>query len=45
MFGITNYAGLIVAVLVLLAIPGPGLLGILAATGKRGLRIVPQEFS
>ncbi len=38
MFGITNYASFIVAVLVFLAIPGPGLLGVLAATGKGGLR-------
>jgi leucine efflux protein len=38
MFGITNYASFIIAVLVFLAIPGPGLLGVLAATGKGGLR-------
>jgi leucine efflux protein len=37
MFGIQNYAGFIVAVLVFLAIPGPGLLGVLAATGKGGI--------
>ena len=38
MFGIINYASFVVAVLVFLAIPGPGLLGVLAATGKGGLR-------
>lgn len=38
MFGITNYPGFILAVLIFLAIPGPGLLAILAATGKRGVR-------
>ncbi|WP_025916486.1 LysE family transporter [Herminiimonas sp. CN] len=38
MFGITNYPGFILAVLVFLAIPGPGLLAILAATGKNGMR-------
>jgi leucine efflux protein len=38
MFGIVNYTGFVVAVLVFLAIPGPGLLGILAATGKGGIR-------
>jgi leucine efflux protein len=38
MFGITNYASFVVAVLVFLAIPGPGLLGVVAATGKGGLR-------
>lgn len=38
MFGITNYGSFVIAVLVFLAIPGPGLLGILAATGKSGVR-------
>ncbi|MEO8406855.1 MAG: LysE family transporter [Oxalobacteraceae bacterium] len=38
MFGITNYPGFVVAVLVFLAIPGPGLLAILGATGKQGVR-------
>ncbi len=38
MFGISNYASFVIAVLVFLAIPGPGLLGILAATGKSGVR-------
>jgi threonine/homoserine/homoserine lactone efflux protein len=38
MFGIINTASFIVTVLVFLAIPGPGLLGVLAATGKGGLR-------
>jgi leucine efflux protein len=38
MFGIINYSSFIIAVLVFLAIPGPGLLGILAATEKGGSR-------
>ncbi|MES2535821.1 MAG: LysE family translocator [Pseudomonadota bacterium] len=38
MFGIQNYPGFMVAVLVFLAIPGPGLLGVLAATGQGGIR-------
>lgn len=38
MFGIINYASFIVAVLVFLAIPGPGLLGVLAAASKGGRR-------
>ena len=38
MFGIINYASFIVAVLVFLAIPGPGLLGVLAAASKSGRR-------
>jgi leucine efflux protein len=38
MFGIEIYTSFVVAVLVFLAIPGPGLLGILAATGKGGVR-------
>lgn len=38
MFGITNYPGFILAVLVFLAIPGPGLMAILAATGKQGMQ-------
>ena len=38
MFGITNYPGFVIAVLVFLAIPGPGLLAILGATGKQGVR-------
>src|ERR1035437_5716948 len=38
MFGIINFASFVVAVLVFLAIPGPGLLGVLAATGKGGVR-------
>lgn len=38
MFGISNYASFVLAVLVFLAIPGPGLLGILAATAKNGVR-------
>lgn len=38
MFGITNYPGFILAVLVFLAIPGPGLLAILGAAAKHGVR-------
>ena len=38
MFGITNYVSFVITVLVFLAIPGPGLLGIVAATGKGGRR-------
>ncbi len=37
-FGVSNYPSFVLAVLVFLAIPGPGLLGILAATGNQGRR-------
>jgi leucine efflux protein len=38
MYGVINYTSFVVTALVFLAIPGPGLLGILAATGKEGIR-------
>ncbi|MCU6432558.1 LysE family translocator [Undibacterium sp. Jales W-56] len=38
MFGIVNYPTFVFTVLLFLAIPGPGLLGIVAATGKHGRR-------
>ncbi|WP_394782347.1 LysE family transporter [Undibacterium sp.] len=38
MFGIINYGTFVVTVLLFLAIPGPGLLGIIAAAGKDGRR-------
>lgn len=38
MFGIINYISFILTVLLFLAIPGPGLLGIVAAAGKHGRR-------
>lgn len=38
MFGITNYESFMLAVLVFLAVPGPGLLTVLAAAGKGGVR-------
>ncbi len=38
MFGIINYGTFIVTVLLFLAIPGPGLLGIIASAGKDGRR-------
>jgi len=38
MFGITDYGAFAVAVLVFLAIPGPGNLALISATGKGGLR-------
>ncbi len=38
MFGIINYTSFVLTVLLFLAIPGPGLLGIVAAAGKHGRR-------
>ena len=38
MFGIINYGTFVATVLLFLAIPGPGLLGIVAAAGKDGKR-------
>jgi hypothetical protein len=38
MFGIADYGAFVVAILVFLAIPGPGNLALLTATGKGGLR-------
>jgi RhtB (resistance to homoserine/threonine) family protein len=38
MLGIVNYGTFVAAILLFLAIPGPGLLGIIAATGKSGKR-------
>lgn len=38
MFGIINYGTFVITVLLFLAIPGPGLLGIVAAAGKDGRR-------
>jgi threonine/homoserine/homoserine lactone efflux protein len=38
MFGIADYGAFVVAILVFLAIPGPGNLALLAATGKGGSR-------
>ncbi|HTD06145.1 LysE family translocator [Undibacterium sp.] len=38
MFGIVNYGTFVATVLLFLAIPGPGLLGIVAAAGKDGRR-------
>lgn len=38
MFGIINYLSFVLTVLLFLAIPGPGLLGIVAAAGKDGRR-------
>ena len=38
MFGIINYFSFVLTVLLFLAIPGPGLLGIVAAAGKDGRR-------
>ncbi|GGD00945.1 LysE family transporter [Undibacterium terreum] len=38
MFGIINYGTFVATVLLFLAIPGPGLLGIIAAAGKDGRR-------
>lgn len=38
MFGIVSYPTFVLTVLLFLAIPGPGLLGIVAATGKNGQR-------
>jgi leucine efflux protein len=38
MFGIADYGAFVVAVLVFLAIPGPGNLALLTATGKGGVR-------
>ena len=38
MFGIADYGAFVVAIIVFLAIPGPGNLALLTATGKGGLR-------
>jgi leucine efflux protein len=38
MFGVANYAGFVAAVIVFLAIPGPGNLALITSTGKGGLR-------
>jgi leucine efflux protein len=38
MFGISDYGSFVVAILVFLAIPGPGNLALLTATGKGGVR-------
>ena len=38
MFGIADYSAFVVAIIVFLAIPGPGNLALLAATGKGGVR-------
>ena len=38
MFGIADYGAFVVAILVFLAIPGPGNLALLTATGKSGVR-------
>ena len=38
MFGIADYGAFIVAIIVFLAIPGPGNLALLTATGKGGVR-------
>jgi threonine/homoserine/homoserine lactone efflux protein len=38
MFGISDYGAFVVAIIVFLAIPGPGNLALLTATGKGGVR-------
>jgi leucine efflux protein len=38
MFGIADYAAFVIAVIVFLAIPGPGNLALITSTGKGGLR-------
>ena len=38
MFGIADYGAFVVAIIVFLAIPGPGNLALLTATGKGGVR-------
>jgi threonine/homoserine/homoserine lactone efflux protein len=38
MFGIADYGAFVVAIIIFLAIPGPGNLALLAATGKGGVR-------
>jgi leucine efflux protein len=38
MFGIADYGAFVVAIIVFLAIPGPGNLALLTATGKSGVR-------
>jgi threonine/homoserine/homoserine lactone efflux protein len=38
MFGIADYGAFVVAIIVFLAIPGPGNLALLTATGKDGVR-------
>src|SRR5262249_23594205 len=38
MFGITDYPAFVIAVIVFLAIPGPGNLALITSTGKGGLR-------
>ena len=38
MFGITDYPAFVLAILVFLAIPGPGNLALLVSTAKGGVR-------
>ena len=38
MFGISDYGAFVVAIIVFLAIPGPGNLALLTATAKGGVR-------
>ncbi len=38
MFGVADYAAFVVAIIVFLAIPGPGNLALITSTGKGGLR-------
>ena len=38
MFGIADYGAFVVAIIVFLAIPGPGNLALITSTGKGGLR-------
>ena len=38
MFGVADYGAFVVAVIVFLAIPGPGNLALITSTGKGGLR-------
>jgi len=38
MFGVTNYAAFVIAVIVFLAIPGPGNLALVTSTSKGGVR-------
>ena len=38
MFGVADYGAFVVAILVFLAIPGPGNLALITSTGKGGIR-------
>src|SRR5690606_13865622 len=38
MFGISDYGAFVVAILIFLAIPGPGNLALITSTGKGGIR-------